>query len=107
MFSGHDRIEEKTVELADLVYFKICQPGSNCIDRHEFRTFINVHVRPDVLAFADVDGFAQADGQFDHAGDLLGLGVLETFLDEDVVGKAPNRGRKNDPGPGIPYMDNV
>ena len=64
-----------------------------------------MHVRPDVLAFTDVDGFAQVDSQFDHTGDLYGLGVLEALLDKDVVGKAPNRGRKDDPGPRIPCMN--
>ena len=64
-----------------------------------------MHVRPDVLSIADVDGFAQIDSKFDYAGDLLGLGVLETFLDEDVIGKAPDRGREDDPGPRIPYID--
>jgi len=77
------------------------------MDRPRLRTFINVNVRPDVLAFTDVDGFAQLDGQFDRTRDLLGLGVLETFLDKDVVGTAPNDGREDDPGPRIPCMDDV
>ena len=53
-------------------------------------TCVNVHVRPDVLAFTNVDGLAQVDSQFDRTGDLLGQRVLETFLDEDGVGAAPN-----------------
>jgi len=104
LFSRHDCVEENTIELADLRYFCTCQLGSDRADRHRLRTLISVHVRPDVLSFADVDGFAQIDSQFDYAGDLLGLGVLETFLDENVVGKAPNRGREDDPGPRIPCI---
>lgn len=61
-------------------------------------------MRPDVLAFTYVDSFAQLDGQLDHTRDLYGPGVLETLLDEDIVGKAPNCGRKDDPGPCIPYV---
>jgi len=63
-----------------------------------------MNVRPDVLAFADVDGFAQLDSQPYSVGDLLGVGLLETFPDENVVGKAPNRRGKNNPGPRISYM---
>jgi len=105
-FSGHDRIEENIIELADLAYFKICHPGSNCMDRHRSHTFVNMNVRPDVLAFTYVDGFAQLDGQFDRTRDLLGMGVLETLRDKDVVGTTPNDGREDDPGPRIPCMYN-
>ena len=69
-----------------------------------FRTFIDMHMWPDVLSFTNVDGFTQLYGQLDLARDLLGVGLLETFLDEDVVGKTPNFGRKNDPGPRIPCV---
>lgn len=69
---------------------------------NSFRTFINANMRPDIQAFADVDGFAQLDVQLDHAGDLHGLGLLETFLDEDGVNDPPNRGRTDDPCPRVP-----
>ena len=59
-------------------------------------------VRPEILAFTDVDGFAQLDGQLDPAGDLDGVGLLETLPNEGVVGKAPDRGRIDDPGPRVP-----
>jgi len=87
LFSGHDHIQENTVELTDLGYFKTCQSGSNHTEWHGLRTFINVHVWPDILSFANVDCFAQIDSKCDHTGDLLGLGVLETFHDEDVICK--------------------
>jgi hypothetical protein len=47
-------------------------------------------MRPNVLSFADVHGFTQLDGKLGHAGNLYGVGVLETLLDEDGVGYAPN-----------------
>lgn len=62
------------------------------------RTFIDMHVWPHVLALTNIDGSAQLDGQLDSAGDLLGVGLLETFLDKDGVGKTPNRGREDYPG---------
>lgn len=77
------------------------------LSKINFRTFIDMHMRPDVLAFTDVDGFTQLHGQRDLVRDLLGVGLLETFLDEDVVGKTPNCRRKNDPGPRIPCETTV
>jgi hypothetical protein len=55
-----------------------------------FRTFVDVHVGPNVLAFTNVHSFAQLDGKLDRAGDLYGVGLLETFLDEDSVDNTPN-----------------
>lgn len=59
-------------------------------------------MRPYVLAFTNVDGLAQLDGQFDPTRNLLGIGLLETFLDKGAIGKTPNCGRENDPSPHIP-----
>ena len=98
LFSRYDGVEEDVVEF----------PNFKCVNRHRspqdgnFHTFINMDVRPDVLAFADIDGFAQLDSHLDPVGDLEGVRFLETLLDEGVVGKAPDRGRKDDPGPHIP-----
>ena len=64
----------------------------------KFHTFVDVYVRPEVLAFSNVDRFAQLEGQLDPAGDLLGVGPLKTVLHKDGVGDAPNRGWKDDPG---------
>ena len=61
-------------------------------------------MRPDVLALTSVDGFAQLNGQVDPLWDLYGVGLLETFLDKDGVGKTPNCGRKDDPGLRIPCV---
>ena len=63
-----------------------------------------MYVRPDVLAFTNIDGFAQLESHLDPAGDLEGVRLLETLLDEGVVDNAPNRGRKDDPGPHIPCV---
>jgi len=61
-------------------------------------------MRPDILALTNVDGSAQLDGQLDPARNLLGVGLLEAFLDKDGVGKTPNCGREDDPGLGIPCV---
>ena len=55
-----------------------------------FRTFIDINMRPNVLSFTDIHGFAQLDGKLGYARNLYGVGVLETLLDEDGVGDAPN-----------------
>lgn len=60
-----------------------------------------MNVRPDVQAFTDVDGFAQLDSQLDPAGNLHGVRLLDTFLDEDGVSETPDCGWKDDPGPRI------
>lgn len=62
-----------------------------------------MHMRPDIFASTNVDGFAELDGQPDRAGDLLRVGLLKTFLDEGVINKAPNCGREDDPGSRISY----
>ena len=99
-FSRYDGVEEDVVELAN---FKCINQRRSPQDGN-LHTFINMHVRPDVLAFTDIDGFAQLDSHLDPARDLEGVRFLETLLYEVVVGKAPNRGRKDDPGPHVPCV---
>lgn len=58
LFSGHNRVKEDLVELAD---FDVFQNTSICVKFRRMdglRTFIDVYMRPNVLAFTDVNGFA-------------------------------------------------
>jgi len=102
LFSRNDRVEEDAEEPSDLTYFKSMSIGVELHKLH-FRTFIDMHMWPDILAFTDVDGSAQLDSQLDPVRNLLGVRLLETLLDKDGVGKTPNCGRKNDPRPCIPW----
>ena len=99
-FSRYDGVEKDSVELAN---FK-CVNQRRSLWNNGFHTFIDVYVRPDVLAFTNIDGFAQLESHLDPAGDLEGVRLLETLLDEGVVDNSPNRGRKDDPGPHIPCV---
>lgn len=56
-----------------------------------------MYVPPEILAFATVDCFTQLEGEVDKPGDLYGVWFLETFLDVDGVGDAPDCRRKDDP----------
>ena len=98
LFSGHYRVEEDVIELSDLTCISNTSIGTQLREMKNLRTFIDMHVWPHVLALTNIDGSAQLDGQLDSAGDLLGVGLLETFLDKDGVGKTPNRGREDNPG---------
>jgi len=104
LFSGYDRVEEGVVEFSDLTSISNTSIGTKLHEMRNFRTFIDMHVWPDVLALTNVDGSAQLNGQLDPVGDLLGLGLLETFFDKDGVGKTPNCGREDNPGLRVAYV---
>ena len=66
-------------------------------------TFVDMYVRPEILAFTNVGCFSQLQRQLDPGRDLLGVSLLKTFLDEDIIDNAPNCGRKDDPCLHISY----
>jgi len=104
LFSGHYRVEEDVVEPSNLTCISNTSIATKLREMKNLRTFIDMHVWPHVLALTNIDGSAQLDGQLDPAGDLLGVGLLETFLDKHGVGKTPDCGREDDPGLRIPCV---